>query len=539
MAHNYTNNSAKRKAQVTPQTKPIPGREEDMAKNSAGGYSFALDKWKQLERFLILGSEGGTYYISEKKLTKRNMDQCLACIAEDPMRVLKTIVEVSDAGRAPKNDQAILLLATLFEKGNAEVKKAAAEVFPKVCRIGTHLFTFAQYLDDMRGWGRAVRAAVSNWYGMDPSRLEYQMVKYQGRTVEGTNNQWTHKDVLRLAHVKPLSEVHNALFKYAVKNEKDESLKLVAAYEELMALRNSDVKRSIDLILTNKIPHDAWPTELKNDAKVWRAALNDLPLTALIRNLGKLTAVGVIKQGNIEDVNIVTSKIANEDYIKKSRIHPMNILIARKIYGGASGLRGKLEWTPVQKVVDALEEAFYMSFKNIEPSGQTFLLGLDVSGSMGSQISSGIITCAEASALMAMVTARTEKNYEVMAFNNRFQHLDITPAMKFDQILKKVSDVNFGGTDCSLPMVWAKENKMHVDVFAVYTDNETWAGKIQPVQALKQYRDRHNNRAKLVVVGMTSNGFSIADPKDAGMLDIVGFDTTGPQIISEFAKGNV
>jgi hypothetical protein len=43
--------------------------------------------------------------------------------------------------------------------------------------------------------------------------------------------------------------------------------------------------------------------------------------------------------------------------------------------------------------------------------------------------------------------------------------------------------------------------------------------------------------ARLVVVGMVSNGFSIADPNDPGMLDVVGFDTATPQLISDFARG--
>jgi 60 kDa SS-A/Ro ribonucleoprotein len=45
--------------------------------------------------------------------------------------------------------------------------------------------------------------------------------------------------------------------------------------------------------------------------------------------------------------------------------------------------------------------------------------------------------------------------------------------------------------------------------------------------------------AKLVVVGMTSNGFTIANPDDAGMLDIAGFDTTVPSILSDFATDGI
>jgi 60 kDa SS-A/Ro ribonucleoprotein len=43
--------------------------------------------------------------------------------------------------------------------------------------------------------------------------------------------------------------------------------------------------------------------------------------------------------------------------------------------------------------------------------------------------------------------------------------------------------------------------------------------------------------ARLITVGMASNGFSIADPTDTGMLDVVGFDSGSPDVISSFAAG--
>ncbi len=84
-------------------------------------------------------------------------------------------------------------------------------------------------------------------------------------------------------------------------------------------------------------------------------------------------------------------------------------------------------------------------------------------------------------------------------------------------------------------MLWAADNKVPVDIFCVYTDSETWAGAIHPSQALPAYRQTMGIGAKLVVVGMVSNGFTIADPNDAGMLDVVGFDTATPSIITDFA----
>ena len=100
-----------------------------------------------------------------------------------------------------------------------------------------------------------------------------------------------------------------------------------------------------------------------------------------------------------------------------------------------------------------------------------------------------------------------------------------------------MSDLPFGGTDCALPMLYAQARKREVDTFVIYTDSETWAGDIHPAQALREYRRVSGIEARLVVVGMVSNGFSIADPNDPGMLDVVGFDTATPQLISDFARG--
>ena len=93
-----------------------------------------------------------------------------------------------------------------------------------------------------------------------------------------------------------------------------------------------------------------------------------------------------------------------------------------------------------------------------------------------------------------------------------------------------------GGTDCALPMLWALDKKLKADAFVVLTDSETWAGEIHPVQALRDYRAKMNVPAKLIVIGMVSNNFSIANPDDGGMLDVIGFDTATPQLISDFIR---
>jgi 60 kDa SS-A/Ro ribonucleoprotein len=107
-------------------------------------------------------------------------------------------------------------------------------------------------------------------------------------------------------------------------------------------------------------------------------------------------------------------------------------------------------------------------------------------------------------------------------------------ADRLDDVVGRTSGLPFGGTDCALPMLEAAKRGWAVDVFVVYTDNETWAGDVHPSQALRQYREKTGIPARLVVVGMASNGFTIADPMDGGMLDVVGFDAATPRLIAEF-----
>jgi 60 kDa SS-A/Ro ribonucleoprotein len=96
-------------AAQTPQNQPIPGTAQ--VPNSAGGYAWEASAWDQLKRFLILGSEGGSYYATEAALTVENANHVLACIQDDGLRVVRETVAISETGRAPKNDPAIFVLA--------------------------------------------------------------------------------------------------------------------------------------------------------------------------------------------------------------------------------------------------------------------------------------------------------------------------------------------------------------------------------------------------------------------------------------------
>jgi len=246
----------------------------------------------------------------------------------------------------------------------------------------------------------------------------------------------------------------------------------------------------------------------------------------------------------------VVTRLGDSGAIRRARVHPLAVLAALKTYAQGRGMKGQGAWSPVPQVVDALDGAFYLAFENAPSSGKRVMLALDVSGSMGAPVH-GVpyLSCREASAAMALVTAATEPEHRLVAFTNgsyRSMHsaygfnsgltpLTISPRQRLDDVVRSIGGLPFGGTDCALPMVEALKQRWAVDVFVIYTDSETWAGDVHPVQALRAYRERTGIAAKLVVVAMASNGFSIADPGDAGMLDVAGFDAATPLVIGDFA----
>lgn len=530
---------------ATPQYLPVPGAGQTM--NSAGGFVWQISPWERLERFLILGSESGTYYVAPLVLTAENAEAAQQCIREDGLRVVERVVAVSDAGQAASNDPALFVLAMAAGLGDEATRRAALAALPKVARIGTHLFHFLHFVDGFRGWGRALRNAVAAWYtAMEPGRLAYQAVKYQQR------DGWSHRDALRLAHPRPTTASHDAIFGWIVKEgwahvgaeqPADDALTLLWVYEQ--ARRATDEATVLALIERHRLTWEFVPSHFLGSAQVWQALLPNLPLTALLRNLGRMTANGALKPMSAE-VESVAARLTDAESIQRSRLHPLAVLMALKTYAEGRGVRGSLSWKPVEPVVEALDRAFYLAFDNVTPTGKRIMLALDVSGSMSVPVM-GLpgLSARDASAALALVTERVETNIVITAFAagsaRRRRHHDsgitlfpISPDERLDEVVQRMVAMPFGGTDCALPMLHALEQKLEIDAFVIYTDSETWAGQIHPAQALRQYREQMGIDARLVVVGMTSNGFSIADPNDPAMLDVVGMSTSTPDLINQF-----
>ena len=558
--------------------------------NNAGGQSFQVSREQMFLRFLILGSDKPQYYAcqDEKQSNLEHLTNILMMIEEGMgLEMVKTMIDVSVNARAPKQTYTFIALALCSLNNDLVLKNAANESVLKICRIPTHLFEYIDLrekislkMNKTTGWGKAHRRIIGRWYNEHKGSNELELIK--SCTKYSNRHGYTHKDSLRLCHSKPNTEARKIIYSYLTKGfeesqkvsknittekslSKDSLLKIaevldhLIAVEEAKSLKPTEHSKMCELILKYGLVREHVPSILLNSKEVWIQLLKNMPLNALVRSLSKISSLSITDDE--EQCQKIVDKITDKGIIEGSKIHPIQLLSAHTIYSRGQGDRGSLTWIPKDKIVTALDKAFELSFKNVVPSHKRILNAIDVSGSMTGQCNSGSgmpLTCHQGATVMALMMARVEPFCHSVCFtisprkdNDSYGYysyggtpelteLPLRKETTLEDAFKMTQRCDFGMTDCALPITYALEKKMEIDTFIVYTDSETYFGKIHPFEALKKYRKEMNlPGSKLVVVGMQSNGFTIADPTDPGMLDVVGLDSATPEIITNFSAGKI
>jgi 60 kDa SS-A/Ro ribonucleoprotein len=494
-------------------------------KNNAGGYVYEITPQQKLERFLLLGSDSNTYYTKAQELTEQNSQSVISYIKTNGIKVLDTILNFTSNNRAPKMDATLFVLALCATHGDQSTKNCAYLCINKICKTSTHLFMFIENVTKMRGWSRGLRNAISEWYiSKSDDKLAYQLVKYRQR------NGWTHRDVLRLAHPLALTQSQNDLFKYAVGKATKYPTDLIIGYEHVNSVKSAE--QVADAIAEYKLTWEMVPTEHLNDRSVLQALLVNMPTIALIRNLGRYSKAG-LTDGNTSATRMIKMKL-NEDYIRASGIHPLNVVNAMRTYAQGYGDKGNSSWPVNQSIVDSLSEAYYYAIQNIKPTGKNILVALDVSPSMSAQVGGMGMSAAQVGSVLALTMLKSEPNVELIDFCTSIHPAKIGKRTSLDEVIKMRQYGN--GTDCSLAFKHANNTKNKYDAIIILTDNQTWAGKSHGETELTAYRRYNNKDVKVIEIAMVANPFSTLPANDPNLLRIVGFDSACVNLINEFIK---
>lgn len=510
----------------TPQTQPLLG--SNQVQNNAGGYSFKISAQEQLERFILIGSEGGTYYVNEQKLTKENAEAIVNHIKYNGKSVVDTVVDFAVNNRAPKADAGIFVLALVTAFGDEEAKVKAYQAISKVCKTSTHLFTFLANVQNLRGWSRGLRNGVAKFYTeRNVAGLAYQIIKYRNRAG------FTHKDALRLSHAKTTDEAKNELFKYAVGKltEAEVSNQTVQAFGK--AQTSTDAEEIIKLIDTYGLTWEMIPTEMFNNKEVLESLAKTMPITALVRNLNRFSYNG-LTDGRTATVRTIVDRLKDKELVQKAGIHPLNVVNAMLTYASGHGQKGNKTWEANQYIVDALDFTYRHSIESLVPTGKEILIGVDISGSMRSPVNGMAMSASQIANILAVTMLKSEPNAELVWFDTGIKQPKLGATSSLKEVLQ--NSPTGGGTDCAQPLQYALDRKTKYDAIIILTDNETWAGPAHGAEVIEKYRKSVNPDVKVVEIAMVANPHSNLPDDDKNLLRIVGFDASVVDVVNSFIE---
>lgn len=533
---------------TTPQYQVLKGRAAEMKRNAEGGFVFSTDDETTLRRFLVLGTTAGTYYASSEQLSADALEVVDRMLVQDAKRVVDIIVEVSLSGAPLKQSPCIFALARACSFVSGDPKRDcdngdpvtvgrayALAKAPVVLRTFQHVFEFLDYTTRQRGkGGSGLKTMLGRILTQGEVRdLEYQALKYRDR--EG----FTPRDLLRLAHAKPGSTERDNLMGWIAKAESEKGRAAVAssarlaAFEELRA--GVSVERAAQLITDQRLTHEFVPNELLGHQEIWAALLPNLPLTALTRNLRKMTQVGLLKDGKSEAVKLVRDKLTNVEALRRARLHPLRIMGARAAYStGTSRYGHGSDFIPSSAVLSVLDDALELSWRAVEPLNKRTVIGVDKSGSMSQQSPMAGLSAFHACLALATWYKRTEVECHVILFDHSPELLNVSNKVTWSEMMRMSNPS--GSTDTSAPLRWITANKIDPELIVTMTDNETWAGKTHYVEELGRIRQRVSHPVANVIAAVTATSSTVADPNDPHHLEVVGFDPTVPEAIAAHVK---
>ena len=464
-----------------------------------------VENWALLDRFLILGSEENSYRVGVRDLDVEQAPAVRACLKIDGPRVVRTILD----GSARDPALFVLALAASPKFADAKTNAAALNALPRVARTGAQLRKFAAFCASLRGWGRSLRSAIADWYVTKPAgELARHLLEPENQPV------WSHRDLLRLSHPRPATAAHNALFQWVVDGRPghlataellDGQLRPMHAVE--LAKKARTEEQIVHLIEDYRMTADMVPSRWKTSARVWEALLDSISYLELVRNLGRLTAIGLVRPQSATTA-LVVARLLDRKRVANSKVHPLVLLDAFRTYREGGGRPET--WAPVPSVIEALNAAFYLAFDNVQPSGKRMFLAVDASCSMGLPGCRGMpsLSAAMASLALSMIYAKTEPRYSTGSFQG-------PPGV------------------APLAIEEALRRGLNIDAFVILTDHEKPGERAQS-EALRRYRQATGIATRLAVIAMAADRCNMTDPNDPLQMSVAGFDASVLEIVSEF-----
>ena len=506
--------------------------------NEAGGAAYKLTAKHALAQLAATGCFNGTFYAQGQD----QLTQLIALIEQvDDSKFLAQLA-VYSREQAMMKDMPAALLVALTKRDPQWMQR----VFHRVVDNGRMLRTVFQMIRSgqfgRRSLSSSLQRAFQRWLN------EASVGKLLSASI---GNNPSLRDVLRLARPTPKDNARRALFGWLTNKPVEQWLPateadLPAEVRLLTAFRQAETAET-QVALMDQL-HARW--DLLADAArgpaVWQAIARHMGPQALRMNLNTLLRHEVFgATGRNELAAEVAQRLSDAEEIRRSRQFPYQFLAA---YLNADA-------AVPQVIKGALHKAAEVACENVPELAGPVVIGLDVSGSMGSAVTgnrgrgaTSKMRCVDVAALFAAAILRRNPSSVLVPFDDRTHQADVDPQDAILSLSARLARYGGGGTNCSLPLAEANRRKnVALAGCVLVSDNQSWIGKgsYGSTGVLTEWEKFVQNQRrlgvypnpKLVCIDLQPY-LNTQAPERADILNIGGFSDAVFQVVSAFLRND-
>lgn len=443
-------------------------------------------------------------------------------------------------------------LALCARDKRKKVSKLAYEALPDICRKPTQLFQFLSFCRtrfNCRGWPRSHRKAIAAWYTENqqyrnnPRKLALHVTKYKRR------HMLSQKRVIKACHPKPPDKTFSYIFRFVTKgiekadeiNADEKDFEIVKGYISAVNSIKKKHKRGemediIEAIHKWKVPWEVIPTKQLKEPEIWRALLHQkMPMTAMIRNLGRMSRLELFKPKSREE-QIVCNRLRTVDSLEST--HPIQLLGAFAAYRRGRGLRDDSmhTWEVNREIERALLDSYHLSSaRHSERMQSKVLIAIDVKMEMDFH-TLGIpsMSCKEAAIALSLLFGSIFEVETISFYKSaRTVSLDQPSGELFDTDFSD-NHSDHGETNYDVPFRYAEEKKFEILLLLTDTLETKEIDKIR--RSFRKMKQSNTARYKKCVVVCFKNSRPASEPGNNSMLDVVGVDEHAVEVIKDFIQ---
>ncbi len=505
--------------------------------NRAGGQAYSLDSEEALARYAVTGTFNDTYYVGcndqleeVEKLAGKCSSHFIAQLA------------VYSREEAKMKDVPAYLLAVLVARNEHELIR---RIFHRVCNNSKVLFGFIRIIRSgavgRKSFGTVTKRLIQDWIRSKPDKSLYLA------SVGHSNPSMA--DAIKMVHPKPRDEQQSNMLAYLLDKEYDKDLLPydIQVFEEL---KNGEGTKIPD------VPFRAL-TNCDLSKEQWREIALNMPWNTLRQSLVLLGRRGVFGSDAVAEE--LAQHLGNAEEVRNWNAFPFELLATWKAIRNTQDI-------PIV-ISNAIQQAMEHAVSNVPEIKGNTLIAVDVSGSMGSAAITGrsnkpsIVSVVEAASLIACSLLRKNKTSQLIGFDcNHTQYGScrchhMRPYDKvsgvylmdylnpYDSIMTNVNKMEFpgGGTDCSLPFMYAQQVTRTFDNIILLSDNQSWCSGgayygqgAAPNAEWQRYLHKRNPHAKLACVDLQAYLTNQVPDVKTQSINIAGFSDVMFEVLGNF-----